>query len=506
MNAEVTSIADEGYREPARTVDLRLIQGNIVNVPSPAYVLGIFDQVNPTGAARAVDEALGGALNTLIEGRMFGGNLGEISILPTPRQRSLTDMVVFAGLGPIGSFKVEFLESVFEKLICVLITAKLTSFATVPISLNVGSDPLDFVKHASRGMLRGLDRMDRDHDFQRIDVVEFETQRYQEISRAIYSLHKSGYFDPIRIVIREAKVASDTPGAIAGVARTWEPDPVYLTVSRSKDSEYQGHRLHYDFLNNRPRATIAKREKQFADSDIERLNAIIAELSRCAAISDSAGDQLSALMLDDGIRSDLGDCFADGEDGYLIIRHDRETSRVPWEIARVNDCMLALERGISRLYLADKQPMIVSQRKKNEARKIKVLLIGDPTGDLRGARNEIEVLERVLSLNNALAVEALFGAQATREAIFEKLKSGDFDIVHYAGHAFFDKDAPGQSGLVCAGREILRGEDVYGSAGLPWLIFCNACESGMMASDLRACRRGHGAASLIFCGCGSCGR
>jgi hypothetical protein len=84
------------------------------------------------------------------------------------------------------------------------------------------------------------------------------------------------------------------------------------------------------------------------------LNAIIIELSRCAAISHSTGDQLSDLMLDDGIRFDLGDCFSDGEDGYLIIRHDRETSRVPWEIARVNNCALSLERGISRLYLADR--------------------------------------------------------------------------------------------------------------------------------------------------------
>ena len=50
--------------------------------------------------------------------------------------------------------------------------------------------------------------------------------------------------------------------------------------------------------------------------------------------------------------------------------------------------------------------------------------------------------------------------------------------MHYAGHAFFDPQGPGRSGLICAGREILMGSDLMGISNLPSLVFFNACEAG----------------------------
>ena len=55
---------------------------------------------------------------------------------------------------------------------------------------------------------------------------------------------------------------------------------------------------------------------------------------------------------------------------------------------------------------------------------------------------------------------------------------GKYDCVHYAGHAFFDPQGPGRSGLLCAGREVLRGLDLAGISSLPLLVFFNACEAG----------------------------
>ena len=124
-----------------RHIDLRLGHGNLVDIATPAYVLGVFDNINPTGATRYVDNMLGGTLMRLVQDGMLGSRLGEVSMLPTPRQRLLADMVVFVGLGPIDSFGPRVLEIVAENLARVVCAAKLTSFTVVPLGSNAGLAP-----------------------------------------------------------------------------------------------------------------------------------------------------------------------------------------------------------------------------------------------------------------------------------------------------------------------------------------------------------------------------
>jgi CHAT domain-containing protein len=57
------------------------------------------------------------------------------------------------------------------------------------------------------------------------------------------------------------------------------------------------------------------------------------------------------------------------------------------------------------------------------------------------------------------------------------LKSDNFDVIHYAGHAYFDPTMPSKSGILCAGKEVLSGADLAGIGSLPSLVFFNACES-----------------------------
>ena len=57
------------------------------------------------------------------------------------------------------------------------------------------------------------------------------------------------------------------------------------------------------------------------------------------------------------------------------------------------------------------------------------------------------------------------------------LRSGRFDVLHFAGHGYFDPNRPGESGLLCAGDEVLRGMDLDGIGDLPALVFFNACEA-----------------------------
>jgi CHAT domain-containing protein len=57
-------------------------------------------------------------------------------------------------------------------------------------------------------------------------------------------------------------------------------------------------------------------------------------------------------------------------------------------------------------------------------------------------------------------------------------RSGQFDVLHYAGHAFFDDKSPSLSGIVCAHHQVLTGAELANVSRLPSLVFFNACESG----------------------------
>jgi pimeloyl-ACP methyl ester carboxylesterase len=65
-------------RRRQQRLDIQLALGSITEVDSRAYVLGIFRDVTPSGAARALDERLHGAINDFTVRRMFAANAGEI--------------------------------------------------------------------------------------------------------------------------------------------------------------------------------------------------------------------------------------------------------------------------------------------------------------------------------------------------------------------------------------------------------------------------------------------
>ena len=65
------------------------------------------------------------------------------------------------------------------------------------------------------------------------------------------------------------------------------------------------------------------------------------------------------------------------------------------------------------------------------------------------------------------------------------LRTGAFDVLHFAGHAFFDAREPDKGGLLCAGKEVLRGSDLAGIGNLPALVFCNACEAARVRKRAR---------------------
>ena len=69
-------------RRRQRTVNITLAHGSVTEVDARACVVGIFQNVTPSGAARAIDKALGGTVSELVMRHMFDGRIGDITTVP----------------------------------------------------------------------------------------------------------------------------------------------------------------------------------------------------------------------------------------------------------------------------------------------------------------------------------------------------------------------------------------------------------------------------------------
>jgi CHAT domain-containing protein len=115
------------------------------------------------------------------------------------------------------------------------------------------------------------------------------------------------------------------------------------------------------------------------------------------------------------------------------------------------------------------------ERRRNP--ELRVLLVVDPTKDLPGARKEGEEVQKLLEATPAVHVDRLFQGEASRNELRTRFHSGSYDVLHYAGHAFFEPDRPERSGILCARGEVLSGAELAGLSALPSMVFFNACES-----------------------------
>jgi CHAT domain-containing protein len=102
----------------------------------------------------------------------------------------------------------------------------------------------------------------------------------------------------------------------------------------------------------------------------------------------------------------------------------------------------------------------------------------NPTGDLDGAEAEGGRIRELFGAHPGVHIVERRGAKATRATLLRDFRSGAFDVIHYAGHAFFDPAHVSRSGLVCHRQEVLSGADLAGLGRLPGLVFFNACEAG----------------------------
>lgn len=458
-----------------RRLEIKLINGNLVNVQSPAYVLGVFDRVNPTGAAREVDALLGGTMSSLVHARMFGSRLGEVSLLPTPRRRALTDMVAFVGLGPISDFNSRLLELVGENLTRVFVSAGVNSFTTVPLGANAGGSVSAFAKHFLEGVCRGLEQSDPEHNFRSVGICEFNPSRFEELNAQVTKLAVDGVFKidwDTDIAIRASTVDANSPATASAPGQAVSFDPLYLQVNGRQEASGD---IRFDYtLLTAGKGAVIQTEQQLVPREAKAT--IDRALSRMKEVDEELGNRVRDTYLPAKTRQLIEDGVCQNDGCPLVVIHDVRGSVIPWEVMHFGARCPALDAGVSRLYRAEANEVLIARSNLPASALLKMLVIYDPTEDLPGAGKEGSRLKDIVS-RNYVEVMVLNEANATRARVIHELATGGYHIVHYAGHADFDDAAPDESGLLCAdGR--LRAEDLPRLTSAPQLIFLNACKVG----------------------------
>lgn len=483
-----TMVATVGYSHPfdrvvvgrrrQHRIDLRLVHGSITEADSRALAVGIFRDVTPSGAARALDERLDGAITELSHRRMFSGNVGEIFMMPTGRHPMPADLVAFAGLGSFDRFNDDVLRIAAENLIRTMINAWVEELATVVFSGSSREALGGGLRSMLAGFVRGLLDADRDHHFRRVMVCETDPERYLAIKEELYRLSSTPMCDDVEITFDE--VTLPAPRVAPAPSRVAAPglDPVYLIVRQ------EGGDVRASLLTAGGKASVVSGVVPY---DAGALKGLIGRIANNTEPSfGELGTELASRVLVKEVR----DVLARYRDHHIVVVHDAPLSVVPWEVIAVprEDAAAwrpAAEKGISHRYAADNLSVATWLRERLLDRVLRVLLVVDPTSELEGAEAEGTAIKKMLGGVEDIQVTTLLQGEATRTRLLSELRSGTWDVVHYAGHASFDPDQRARSGILCAGNDVLSGEDIAGLGNLPALVFFNACETARVRGEKR---------------------
>jgi len=459
-------------------LELSIAHGNLIDMDANAYVLGVFSEVSPSGPAAAVDEVLDGALALMLERRMFSPNLGEVFILPKGRHPIRADFVALAGLGTFDTFKPETLEVVGENLARTFIATRVDDFATVPIGGGTGNYSIATLRSFLAGFLRGVVDADHSEYFRGFTICEIDDHRYIQLRDALFQLSRTRLFDGVEVTLRELPppvTRTIVSRATAPVGAIAQPQPVYLIVRQEDDDlpEDKEVKLTASLLTAGEKATIVKDGVTVAKAKLDAmLKKIVADQPTAQALP-ALGKELGTLVLPASVNQLLSNFI----DRHLVIVHDAGASRIPWDTIHIGEVSPALGAGLSHRYEAPNLAVAKWLQKRQQGKTLSVLLVVNPTEDLPGAAKEGKRIKELFGALPSSQLHVLTGPEAQRDVLLRCFSSGQYDVVHYSGHAFFDEMNPERSGILCAGRDVLSGRDLATLSDLPCLVFFNACEA-----------------------------
>jgi pimeloyl-ACP methyl ester carboxylesterase len=458
-------------RRKQQRLEIVLAHGSLVDVQAKAYVVGLFPNVVATGAAKALDGQLGGLIRELENRRMFNAGVGQIFMLPNADRRLPADVIVFVGLGHYDQFTDDVQQVAAENVVRTLSRARFDELATVLFGASSVSDTAHTLFHVLTGFLAGLRGTSAQFPFRRLILCEIDDGRYREMKQELYRLAGTGMFAEVEVMFDEWALPPVVEPSRVALRRLEGPVPAYL-YARGTQSE---DRTTFDLTLMAPggAAAVIPGRQTFITAE---LNALLKKLDDQRFDLDAFADALTKLILPEGFREAL--VTERLKEAHLTVVHDAEASRIPWETLKLGGDYPCLAGGISRRYIANNLSIAKWSEQRRMGSTLNVLAVVNPTRDLDGAEDEGRRIQEILANVPNVTLAVVHGATATKSRLLAEFTSGNYDVIHYAGHAEFNASQPGRSGILCAGYEPLTGDDLASLRSLPALAVFNACESG----------------------------
>jgi CHAT domain-containing protein len=482
--------------EKAAPLEIRIVLGDIVKATAEALVVAVFQDVRPAGAVASIDACLKGLIAEFAVRRMLPGEAGNVVTVPAHGRLPHAEEVLLAGIGRFDRLSARTIEFTAENVVRLCVRSGIHSFATV-LWGNGASFPAELSFESQlRGYLHGLTAADPNATLQRITFCVRDKTRYRKLVSAARMLLSTERLPNREMVLREklppAKAHKRGAAVRVGIVI---PSVVYLLVNEQPTPE-GGTALRSALLTAGPQAAVIAETQPVTRESLEALLLKLEAPKLKATELRKFGEELATLTLHETVRTALHEMRT----RPLVIVHDAQASRIPWETLCIRGWAPALEKGLSRRYAAEQLSLARFNETRRERKELSVLLVANPTEDLPGAELERKRLVALLEPVRNARITVVNGRAATCARLLAELQSGAYDVLHFAGHAFFDEKSPGRSGIRCSDA-VLTGLQLAELAQLPALVVFNACESARVRRQVaQRLHESHGLAEIFLRG------
>src|SRR5262245_36370262 len=144
--------ATDGGPLPPLLVHVRL--GDIASATASAVVVNHFNGLSPTGAEKAIDDALGQAISRAAARGALQSSFASTRFFPAARAPVPAEVVLVVGLGEPERFSVPRLPEIGSAIVEAMASARLPDVATIVHGAGLaGADPREAVVAITRGVL-----------------------------------------------------------------------------------------------------------------------------------------------------------------------------------------------------------------------------------------------------------------------------------------------------------------------------------------------------------------
>lgn len=456
-------------------LDIEITRGDIAAASAEALAVGVYHGVPPAGAVAAIDARLGGAIAEFDERRMLPGRAGQVTALPAAGRLPHAAHVVIVGLGRFADLDAGTVELAADSVARFCGRGGIRSIATVPWGAGSGMPATLSFAAQLRGYLR-----QRGAPGSRLDRIVFVVRgaaEHRAIARLAAALTREVDSDDLRIRVHKGPATRARREIAANVSTV--PRLAHLFVERvASDAGTETWRA--AALTPGEQAAVIAESQRFTRRDLDALLRQLDDERFTAARVTRLGARLAKLVLHPNVLAAL----AASKANPLSVVNDVETSRLPWEMLTLGSWSPAIRAGLSRRFAAANLGVARFSERRRADTTLTVLLVVNPTEDLPGAAREGARVRDIFRGLLDARLTLVEGAAATRARVLAEFESGDYDVVHYAGHAAFDPGTPQSSGLIVSDG-VVTGADLVSLAQLPALVFFNACESGRVRGARR---------------------